>query len=156
MHAFALAVFGRLPRPLRTLAIRILFPTFTAGVSVCFLDPDGRICLVQHSYSKGWGLPGGMMDGDETPLTTAQREMEEELALRVAIEGPSVCIRTPGRRHLNMMFVHQVTEAEAAAATPSSPEIVAVGWHPLDDLPDLAEFTDLFLTELGLLPLPER
>ena len=35
-------------------------------------------------------------------------------------------------------------------STPMSPEIVAVDWFELDDLPELTEFTDLFLEELGL------
>lgn len=150
LHALALRVFGRLPRFVRTRIVRTLYPTFTAGVGVCLVRPDGRICLVRHSYSKGWGIPGGMMDGEEQPGETAVREMREELSVDIDVDGHAIPVRTPGRKHFNYLFRVPVDDALADRTVPSSPEIVAADWFAMDALPDLAEFTDLFLAELGL------
>lgn len=151
LHAVALKVFGSLPRFVRTRIVRTLYPTFTAGVGVCLVRPDGRVCLVRHSYSKGWGIPGGMVDADEQPTETAVREMREELAVDLDVARHAIPIRTPGRKHFNYLFVVRVDDATAEQVGPNSAEITAADWFSTDELPDLAEFTDLFLAELDLL-----
>ena len=151
LHAVALRVFGSLPRFVRTRIVRTLYPTFTAGVGICLVRPDGRVCLVRHSYSKGWGMPGGMMDNDEQPPETAVREMREELAVDIEVGRHATPVRTPRRKHFTFLFRVSVDEALAGRVTPNSPEIVEADWFALDDLPELAEFTDLFLAELDLL-----
>lgn len=151
LHALALKVFGRLPRFVRTRIVRILYPTFTAGASVCLVRPDGRICLVQHSYSPGWGLPGGMIDGDEQPGETAVREMREELTVEILVEGHAIPVRSPGRKHFNYLYRIALDEAAATTVAPNSPEISAAEWFAVDALPALAEYTDLFLVEIGVL-----
>lgn len=150
LHALALRVFGALPRVVRTRIVRTLYPTFTAGVGVCLVRPDGRICLVRHSYSSGWGIPGGMMDGVEQPGQTAVREMQEELTVDITVARHAIPIRTPGRKHFNYLYRVEVDESLAAQVEPNSPEIVAAGWFAVDELPELAEFTALFLSELDL------
>ena len=115
LHAFALRVFGSLPRRLRTRIIRTLYPTFTMGVCVCFRRPDERICMVTHSYSAGWGLPGGMLDGDESASQTAVREMREELGVDITITDPPVPVRSPRRKHFNLLFTVPVDDTTADA-----------------------------------------
>lgn len=150
LHAMALRVFGALPRAARTRVIRLLYPTYTAGVGVAVVDPAGRLLLVTHSYSKGWGLPGGLMGKGEAAGATAVRELREELGLAVSLEGHGIAVQTPGRRHFNFLFDAAVDAATAASIEPHSPEITGTGFFELDALPELAEFTDLFLEALGL------
>jgi 8-oxo-dGTP diphosphatase len=50
-------------------------------------DENGAIALLhvsRHSYYK---LPGGGIDGDETPLQALDREMLEEIGCRVTVTG---------------------------------------------------------------------
>ncbi len=153
LHRTALRVFAALPRRARHRVIRLIAPTFTAGALVCITDPDGRVLLASHSYSAGWGLPGGLIGRREDPTATAVRELREELGLDLALDGPPVPYKAPGRQHFNFLF-RVGLDPVPAAIRGHSPEIVAVGWFALDDLPELAEYTEAFLETLGLLPLP--
>src|SRR3989304_680585 len=58
------------------------------GAAVVALDAAGRVCLLrQYRHAAGgwmWELPAGKLDGGEPPLTTAQRELQEEAGLHAA------------------------------------------------------------------------
>jgi 8-oxo-dGTP pyrophosphatase MutT (NUDIX family) len=51
------------------------------SAGVLFHDADGRVLLVQLSYVAHWDIPGGTVDAEEAPWTTAAREVREELGL---------------------------------------------------------------------------
>lgn len=57
------------------------------GVVVLLVDMLGRIAMQLRDNKPGlpaanqWGLFGGLMDKDETPLDAAQREIYEELGI---------------------------------------------------------------------------
>jgi 8-oxo-dGTP diphosphatase len=151
LHALALRVFGVLPRRVRTGIIRTLYPTFTAGVAACVTDPRGRILLVTHSYADGWGVPGGLMNRGEAPAATLMRELVEELGLELELDEPGLGVKTPGRPHFNILFRAEIDQPTADSLRSHSPEITGVGFHDLEALPELAEFTDYFLELTGLL-----
>jgi len=46
-------------------------------------DPLGKVLLCELSYKKEWDLPGGVVDPGESPATCVEREVEEELGIRV-------------------------------------------------------------------------
>ena len=46
-------------------------------------NPVGQVLLCELSYKKEWDLPGGVVDPGESPATCVEREIEEELGLRV-------------------------------------------------------------------------
>lgn len=56
-----------------------------AGAGILFTDGSG-ILLLKRAHGTDnphtWGLPGGKTDGDETPMTTARREVREETGLK--------------------------------------------------------------------------
>ena len=58
---------------------------FNAQNEVLILEPRVQI------YQIGWGFPGGMIELNESPHETAQRETLEELGLNVTI-GSLLCI----------------------------------------------------------------
>ncbi len=156
LHRLALRLFGLLPGKARSRVIRVLYPTFTAGSVVCLTDPSGRVLLARHSYSSGWGLPGGLIGRNEDPAATATREMREELGLELVLDGPPLPYKPPGRRHFNFIYRLSFDPASADPLTSQSPEILAVDWFPLDTLPELAEYTGEFLAALGMLPHPTQ
>lgn len=64
-------------------------------------DPDPRILLIrQYRHATGdylWEIPAGRRDGEESPATTAHRELAEETGYRAATMRPLTSIwTTPG------------------------------------------------------------
>ncbi|WP_162046425.1 NUDIX hydrolase [Vibrio taketomensis] len=51
--------------------------------AVCVIKADNQIVLVKEILTGKWSLPGGLIDGDEEPALTAQREAWEEAGLIV-------------------------------------------------------------------------
>jgi 8-oxo-dGTP pyrophosphatase MutT (NUDIX family) len=58
----------------------------TLGARVCAIDGQGRVLLIRHSYTKGWGFPGGGVDKGETLKQAAIRELREEAAVEATGE----------------------------------------------------------------------
>lgn len=53
----------------------------TLGVRVLAFDGAGRVCLVRHTYTPGWHLPGGGVERGETCRQAAGKELREETGL---------------------------------------------------------------------------
>ena len=51
----------------------------TSAAGILFRSPEGRVLLVEREDGSGWGIPGGKLEGDETPEEAAVRECREEL-----------------------------------------------------------------------------
>ena len=63
---------------------------------VAVLDPSGAVFLFQHDDSANgtfWELPGGGIEGDETPREGALRELREETGWTDLTMGPLLCTR---------------------------------------------------------------
>ena len=46
-------------------------------------DPDRRVLLCQLTYKPDWDLPGGVVEVGESPKLAVEREVDEELGLRL-------------------------------------------------------------------------
>jgi 8-oxo-dGTP pyrophosphatase MutT (NUDIX family) len=53
-------------------------------------DTQGRVLLIHFVLPNMtfWATPGGGVEPGETPLAAAHRELQEELGIAVALEGP--------------------------------------------------------------------
>lgn len=78
------------------------------GSGVLFRDAANRILLVQPTYKDYWELPGGAVDGDESPYDAAQREVAEELGLSMSPGRLLVVDWVPPRpgRTEGVMFIY--------------------------------------------------
>lgn len=66
----------------RVLLWRIFRPR-VYGVAALIRNQDGHILLIKASYLNVWHLPGGGIDGKESPADAMVRETQEEVGLTV-------------------------------------------------------------------------
>ena len=108
----------------------------TLGVRAVVIDEARRVFLVNHTYVKGWHLPGGGVEARETLLTALARELAEE---------GNIELTAPPRLH-GMFFNGRVSQRDHVAcfvvedfrqSAPPAPnhEIAAAGFFTLDELP---------------------
>jgi ADP-ribose pyrophosphatase YjhB (NUDIX family) len=59
----------------------------TLGVQGVLIDQAARVLLVRHRYRQGWHFPGGGVERDETIAHALERELSEEVGVRI-LEAP--------------------------------------------------------------------
>jgi len=99
---------------------------------VTHVDPatqENRVLLIQRAVdpAKGkWAMPGGYMDADEMPEDALQRELLEEVGLKIQIEQLLNIFPMPGADGINrgILLAYQ-----ARPADPSQIEL-----YPQDDV----------------------
>ncbi len=121
---------------MQPLAARLTRP-LTMGVRALILDPEGRICLLRHSYVAGWHLPGGAVEPGETLHQALLREVHEETGLAIA-EAPALFgiyfnARMARRDHVALYVISAFTRT---AHRPSPLEIREYGFFASDALPE--------------------
>jgi 8-oxo-dGTP pyrophosphatase MutT (NUDIX family) len=105
----------------------------------CVIRRGEAFLLVVHRSAvanapRTWGLPGGRMERGEDFEGTARREIREELGVR--LQGPLVEV---GDYRYKGAF-HKVLGADHATRilTFRRAEILAIGWHTLEEVSALA------------------
>lgn len=107
------------------------------GAAVVALDSANKVCLLrQYRHAAGgwlWELPAGKLDGGEPPLTTAQRELQEEAGLRAdQWESLGRIVSSPGvfTEVVHLFLARALTPVESAT---EEHELIEVHWLPFDD-----------------------
>ncbi|MET0429814.1 MAG: NUDIX domain-containing protein [Microvirga sp.] len=110
----------------------------TLGVRGVAIDGENRVCLVRHTYVRGWYLPGGGIEPGETAAGSMVREFREEAELIVDTRSPMrlhgffLNARQWGRDHIAVYVVPAFTLARAKVP---DREIAECRFFPLDALP---------------------
>jgi 8-oxo-dGTP pyrophosphatase MutT (NUDIX family) len=75
------------------LMVKLLAPRNHVGVVGVVFDEGGRVLLAEHVFRTdfAWGLPGGWLERGEDPIQAIQREIEEELNLKVQVKKLLLC-----------------------------------------------------------------
>ena len=111
-----------------------------AACGAAIHDQQGRLLLIQRRKppeAGAWGLPGGKVDFGETVKEAVLREIDEELGVRLVLEGLACLTETilsDDGRH----WVAPVYKARIASGTPSIMEPEKHSdwrWFKIDALP---------------------
>jgi 8-oxo-dGTP pyrophosphatase MutT (NUDIX family) len=108
----------------------------TLGVRILAANPDGHICLVRHTYTPGWHLPGGGVEKGETCQDAAIKEAREEAGL--VISAADIALISIHANFENFPGDHvlvYVASAWSVEATNSAHEIAEYGFFEPTALP---------------------
>ena len=109
----------------------------TLGVRCVAIDSDNQICLIRHTYAKGWVMPGGGVDPGESIYEAAARELLEETG--IAVDQPAELFgfyankMANDRDHVALMVCREWRQSHEKKP---DLEIAEVGFFPVDELPD--------------------
>ena len=135
---------GRVPAPRWELLLGRSFHVYwrfsrgmTLGVRGLVVDDSARVLLVQHSYVRGWHLPGGGVERGETMLQALTRELSEEGNVRInrapRLHGMFYNGRVSRRDHV---AVYIVDDFEQIGPHVPNREIRHASFFALDALPN--------------------
>ena len=123
-------------------------------VAAALIDADGRVLLAQRPEGKhlagSWEFPGGKVEPGETPLQALQREVQEEIGVRIGPAEP--LIRIPWR-YASKSILLDVYRVAAFDGQPHSCEGQALKWVPATAL-DAAEMPPADHAVIHALALP--
>lgn len=110
----------------------------TLGVRACVYREDGRVALVKHTYTPGWYFPGGGVERAETAAFALERELVEEVGVKITGMPSLVGVFSNHRVFPNdhvLFYALAAGEWTACEAT-SRGEIEAVCWVKPDAAPE--------------------
>jgi ADP-ribose pyrophosphatase YjhB (NUDIX family) len=109
----------------------------TLGVRGVVLDQAGRVLMVEHTYVRGWHLPGGGVDRGETFEAAMARELREEAAVE-PLERPQLVSVHSNEPHFrgDHVALFRIDRWRKLDRKPDPREIRAVDFFPLDALPE--------------------
>ena len=107
------------------------------GAAVVAIDSTERVCLIRQ-YRPAmrdwmWEIPAGKLDPGESPLSTAQRELEEEAGLVARRWGELGSIVSSPGVFTEVVHLFFARELEHVARQTEEHEIIEVHWLSLDE-----------------------
>lgn len=108
------------------------------GCGAAILDGQGRLLLVRRiktPEANHWGVPGGKLDWGEAARTCAEREIAEELGIRI-VAGPVLAVTDMiAPDHHWVAITYRTESFEGEPAIQEDHALHEWGWFPLDALP---------------------
>lgn len=105
------------------------------SVSGFVFDSVGRVLMARHGDVGLWASPGGGVDPDERPEEALVRELQEELAIDVAVRGligvyggPEFRTVYPNGHQCAYVIAVYGCVIESGTPTPDGDEITDVRW----------------------------
>ena len=118
-------------------------PALTVDLVLATREPRPRILLIRRRadpYAGRWALPGGFVNENEPLVAAAQRETLEETGVEVTDLEQLYTAGDPGRdpRGWTVTVAYLVRVNAADLKPVAADDAEAVGWYPLDKLPQMA------------------
>lgn len=107
----------------------------TLGVRGLVLNEAGEVLLVEHTYVRGWFLPGGGVERGETVEEALIRELQEEAGVSVLGRPQLLAVHANHRTFRGDHVVLFRVDAWTPCPATSRGEIAAVAWFAPDRLP---------------------
>lgn len=107
--------------------------------AACLLDSQDRLLLVRKRGTRALMLPGGKREADESPLEALQRELWEELQLRLETSAlkPLGRFRAPAANEADTWVDAEIFVARLPHAVEAAAELEELAWlAPGEPLPD--------------------
>jgi 8-oxo-dGTP pyrophosphatase MutT (NUDIX family) len=106
-----------------------------ANAGAVAVDAGGAVCLVgEWAYpveAFSWAIPSGSLEGDETPLAAAQRELREETGLTAARWDFLGSFYLSQGLSTQVSHLYLATELRQGAAAPEGTEKITLARVPL-------------------------
>mgnify|MGYP000181491880 FL=1 len=98
-------------------------------------DTRGRILLARRTEGRdlagAWEFPGGKVEPGESPLKALERELFEELGIRIGHCTPLISVP---QHYSNKKIVLDVYTVSSFSGKPKGLEKQALAWSPLEKL----------------------
>jgi len=129
-----LKIWRGLPMWAQMLLSRIVRPLFQVFAAAVILNKNKEILLVKSTYQRfhPWGLPGGSLNYSETAEEAVQREVWEEMSLKIEIES-LLFVKTWSPDRVGMYYLCTIADG----VFQPSDEVSEMGYFPLNGLPDV-------------------
>lgn len=121
-------------RPLFRLTVRRT-RGLTLGVRGLVTNDQGRVLLIEHTYTRGWHMPGGGVERGEACETALARELVEEAGIEVIGRPRLVSIHSNNILFRGDHVLLYRVEAWRPVQATSKGEIADLGWFAPDALP---------------------
>ncbi|MGW9350982.1 NUDIX domain-containing protein [Nocardiopsis flavescens] len=105
-------------------------PATRGAAGALVLSPAGEVLLVERPYrpDSPWGLPGGIIERDESPLAACRRELAEELGVQARLGRLVAVDWVPGEGVRTTALHWLFTAGLPAGAEPRLPPGELSGW----------------------------
>lgn len=125
-------IWRRMPAFLRKWLVRATQTKFTVSVGAIVFNKENKVLMLDHVLrpASGWGIPGGFIEANESPIQAIERELLEETGL--VIKDVEIFQIRVDYRHVEML-VSASAEGEGEV---KSFEIKQLGWFKVDELPE--------------------
>ncbi|ADG11100.1 NUDIX domain-containing protein [Caulobacter segnis] len=108
------------------------------GCGAAILDDQGRLLLVKrvkNPEADHWGVPGGKLDWGEAASACAEREIEEELGVRITAGRVLAVTDMVAPDYHWVAITYRVDAFEGEPSIQEAHALREWGWFALDALP---------------------
>jgi len=110
------------------------FQKKTVGARALILR-DEEILLVKHTYMPGWCTVGGGVDAGESPLQALQRELHEEVGIKLKSAPPILGFYYSNKEDRDDYVILYICTDFTTEKPTTSDEIAEAKWFSLTKLP---------------------